>query len=203
MEGSTRVGVLGGTFVPILFGHLAAAEDVALQLELETVLFVPNGRPPHKDEVGVSQVADRVAMVELAVADNTRFAVSTIEIERPGPSYTLDTLRGLQRLLPCAQLFFLLGADALPEFHTWHEPFSLLAEFQLVIMDRDAGRGIDWTSVERHFPDIRSLVQFAHVAQLEISGKDVRHRVATGRPIRYLVPPAVDRYIRRHDLYSA
>jgi nicotinate-nucleotide adenylyltransferase len=140
-------------------------------------------------------------MVELAVADNPRFSVSHIELERPGPSYTLDTLRALKRRLPGDELYFLVGCDALGQLHTWHEPDALLEEFSLIIMERPTGTAVDWERVEARFPHIRRQVRVVDVAELEISGNDIRRRVAEGRPIRYYVLPAVARYIAEHRLY--
>jgi nicotinate-nucleotide adenylyltransferase len=182
-------------------GHLAAAEDAAYSLSLDRVLFVPNRQPPHKAGLKVSPVQDRVAMVELATVDNALFDVSLIELNRPGPSYTLDTLRELRRLRPPAEIFFLVGCDALFELHTWHEPQQLLEEFRLVVMDRPTGKVVDWSVAEKHFPQIRRQVTVVHVAQLEISSSDIRARVQASRPIRYQVPPAVQRYIDEKGLY--
>lgn len=198
----TRLGILGGTFDPIHVGHLAAAEDAAAHLSLDGVLFVPNRQPPHKEGRTVSPVADRVAMVELAVADNPRFHVSPIELQRPGPSYTLDTLRALRAELgPDTEFHFMVGCDAISQLHTWHEPDALLEEFGLVVMERPTGTAVDWSQVETRFPGIRSQVKVVDVAELEISGNDIRRRVREGRPIRYYVLPAVARYIQEHGLY--
>jgi nicotinate-nucleotide adenylyltransferase len=197
------VGVFGGTFDPIHIGHLAATEDAAWRLGLDRVLFVPNRQPPHKEGRYVSRVEDRVAMVELAVADNPRFEVSHIELEREGPSYTLDTLREMRRRLPDDAIHFLVGCDAVGQLHTWHEPDSLLAEFGLVVMERPTGTAVDWEGVEKRFPYIRRQVDIVDVAEMDVSGHDIRRRVAEGRPIRYYVLPAVERYIMEHRLYRA
>lgn len=197
-----RIGIFGGTFDPIHVGHLAAVEDAAERLDLERVLFVPNHVPPHKQRQTVSDAEDRVAMVELAIADNTRFEISLIELARPGPSYTLDTLRELRKQFgPDAQLYFLAGCDALGALHTWHEPDALLHEFHVVFMDRPTAEIIDWTAVERRFPGIRDEVTVVDVAELEVSGEDIRRRVRGGRPIRYYVAPPVRRYIEENELY--
>jgi nicotinate-nucleotide adenylyltransferase len=203
MTSERRVGVFGGTFDPIHLGHLVAAEDAAYELSLDRVLFVPNAVPPHKRNREVSPAADRIAMVELGIADNNCFSLSLVEIERGGPSYTVDTMRELRaRLGPDVRLFFVVGCDALPQLHTWHEPEALLAEFDVVIADRPSGgQPVDWAAVEARFPGIREKLPIIHVAQLDISGVDIRERVRTGRPIRYQVPPPVGRYIREHGLY--
>lgn len=197
-----RVGIFGGTFDPIHVGHLAAVEDAAARLQLEGVLFVPNNIPPHKRRQVVSDAEDRLAMVELAVADNPRFEVSLTELERPGPSYTLDTLRVLrEHFAGDVDLYFLVGCDALGTLHTWHEPAALLREFHVVFMDRPTGEAIDWEAAGRRFPGIRDQVTVVDVAELEISGADIRRRVREGRPIRYYVVPPVRRYIEQRNLY--
>jgi nicotinate-nucleotide adenylyltransferase len=197
-----RIGVFGGTFDPIHIGHLASVQDAAEALDFELVLFVPNSRPPHKTESPVSPAADRVAMVKLSLEDNPAFELSMIEFERDAPSYTLDTMRILQRQLGSgAELYFLTGCDALVNLHTWHRPQELLDEFHVVVMDRPTDSEVPWPAVEQRFPDIRRQVKVVHVAQLEISSEDLRRRVRTGRSIRYYVVPAVDRYISNHGLY--
>ena len=202
MTASRRVGVLGGTFDPIHIGHLAAAQDVAHHLSLDRVLFVPNRRPPHKTGQPVSDVADRVEMVRLAVADNPLFELSLVEIERPGLSYTLDTLRELRSSLGAnSDLYFLVGCDALPTLHVWHQPETILEEFRMIVMDRPTGTQVDWGEIEARFPRIRSQVQVVHVMQLEVSSREIRERAETGAPIRYYVVPPVERYILERGLY--
>ena len=201
---SERIAVFGGTFDPIHIGHLAAVQDVADAAGFERVLFVPNARPPHKTQAPVSSPEDRVAMVRLSLQDNPRFELSMVEFEREGPSYTLDTLRILQaRYGPGLELAFLTGCDALGQLHTWHQPHQLLQEFRIVVMDRPTGNEVPWSSIERHFPSIREQIEMVHVVQLEISGDDIRRRVAEGRSIRYYVVPAAERYIRERGLYRS
>lgn len=196
------IGVFGGTFDPIHVGHLAAAEDAATALELGTVLFVPNRLPPHKLGQAVTRVEDRVAMVRLAVADNELFALSTVEVDREGPSYTLDTMRVLQgKLGDRTRLVFLTGCDSMHGLHTWHEPAALLEEFEVAVLERPTGQPVDWEAAERYFPHIREQVKIVRIPLLEISSQDLRARVSQGRPIRYYVLPAVERYIREHRLY--
>lgn len=198
-----RMGVFGGTFDPIHIGHLAAAQDAAAALGLTRVLFVPNRIPPHKQNRRVSSVEDRVAMVELAVADNPLFELSRVELEREGPSYTLDTMRQLRQQMGGAEPVFLTGVDALAALHTWNQPDVLLAEFPVVFLDRPAAAEIDWDAVERHFPGLRQRARIVCVPQLEISAHDLRRRVRTGEPIRYYVLPSVQAYIDARGLYRA
>lgn len=198
-----RVGIFGGTFDPIHIGHLASVEDAAHDLSLDCVLFVPNKQPPHKSNQQVADTADRVAMVERAIQDNPLFEISRIELGRDGPSYSLDTLRGLRAQLgEETDLCFLIGCDALAELHTWHEPEALLNEFQIVVMDRPIEASVDWPVIERRFPSIQQYVTVIHVVQLEISSSDIRQRVREGKPIRYYVPETVRRYIDEHSLYE-
>lgn len=198
-----QIGVFGGTFDPIHLGHLAAAQDAAAQLELDTVLFVPNRIPPHKQHRRVSSAEDRVRMVELAIADNPLFALSLVELTRDGPSYTLDTMRQLRTELGAeADLCFLTGCDSLLALHTWHRPHQLLAEFTLAILDRPTNSPIDWAAVERYFPGIRQKVRVIPIPLLQVSAEDLRRRVREGKPIRYYVLPAVENYIRQTALYQ-
>jgi nicotinate-nucleotide adenylyltransferase len=201
-----RVGVLGGTFDPIHLGHLITVAGVQDQLCLDHVLFVPNRQPPHKTEHPVTRFRDRVAMVRLAIASNPTFRLDLTEIERPGPSYAVETLRTLRaRLEADRELVFILGLDALLELDTWHEPDALLAENSLVAMDRprdddSLAGGLD--ALATRFPTIRSRARLVAVPGIEISSSDIRRRVAQGRSIRYLVPEAVEDYIRERGLYA-
>jgi nicotinate-nucleotide adenylyltransferase len=143
-------------------------------------------------------------MVELAIAGNPRFALSTAELERDGLSYTIDTLREFRRAWPDGtEIFFLVGCDAVGQLHTWHRPDELLEEFGLVVMERPTGAPVEWETARRRFPRIMEQARVVDIAELEISGNDIRRRVAEGAPIRYYVQPAVARYIREHDLYGA
>jgi nicotinate-nucleotide adenylyltransferase len=198
-----RVGVFGGTFDPIHIGHLASAEDAAHTLSLDRVLFVPNRQPPHKLDQQVADTAHRVAMVERAIEENPLFEMSPMELKRDGPSYSLDTLRELRTQLgKGTDLYFLIGCDALAEFHTWHEPQALLKEFQIVVMERPTEASVDWAALERHFPSIRQETTVIPVVQLQISSSDIRQRVKEGKPIRYYVPETVRLYIEDHSLYK-
>jgi nicotinate-nucleotide adenylyltransferase len=196
-----RVGVFGGTFDPIHVGHLAAVEDAADLLGLERVLFVPNRIPPHKLDRQITAAEDRVAMVELAIADNPLFELSLIEIDHDDLSYTLDTMRALAAERPESDLVFLAGSDSLRDLHTWHEPDALLGEFSLAFMQRP-GSSLPWPDLESRFPGVRERVELVSVPKLEISSEDIRARVADGRPTRYYLVPDVERYIRTHRLYD-
>jgi len=197
----TRIGILGGTFDPIHYGHLVIAEDARVYLHLDKVLFVPTYQPPHKPEGSYSAFQHRVRMTELAIADNPHFVLSLIEAERPGPSYTVDTLRQLQAELgPDAELYFVMGMDSLADMPTWHKPAELLGLCRIVVAER-AGYQIDLSALERALPGLREKLELIDTPELSISSTDLQQRVRRGLSIRYQVPPAVEKYIYEHKLY--
>ncbi len=201
-DGPRRVGVFGGTFDPPHYGHLAAAEEAAEQLGLARVLFVPTGQPPHKPGAPVSPATHRVRMVELAIADNPRFALSRVDVDRPGASYTVDMLALLQAEEgPTAELYFICGMDMLASFLTWREPARILAQCHLVGVGRPPFPEVDLAALERALPAARGRVHLLRVPGVDISATELRARVAAGRSLRYLVPPAVTSYIYEQDLY--
>ena len=199
-----RVGVFGGTFDPIHLGHLAVARSIQSSLGLDNVIFVPAGQPWLKADTPVSRVKDRVEMLRLALARRRAFELSTIEAERPGPSYTVDTMETLQRQLGSnADLFFLLGSDALMDIAKWKEPQRLIQLCQLVAFARP-GFGLPTTeALEAAVPGVSQRVVFVEVPQVNIRATDIRRRIAEGRSIQRLVPRAVERYILEHGLYEA
>jgi nicotinate-nucleotide adenylyltransferase len=170
------------------------------ELALDTVLFVPNRVSPFKSGAGVSTAMARVEMVRLAIADNPALAVSTIEIDRPGPSYTIETLRALRAEHPGAAFSFLTGTDAVRDLPQWREPEALLAEARFVALSRP---GFEEGKVRDALPAAwRERVTFMTMPGLDISATDLRATVRAGRSIRYLVPRAVEEYIRAHGLYT-
>ena len=197
-------GILGGTFDPIHYAHLAIAEDARESLELEGVLFIPTGVSGHKPDRPISDAEHRVRMAELAIADNPRFALSRVDVDRPGASYTVDTLALLQAEHgPLAELYFICGMDMLASFLTWHEPAQVLAQCQLVAVTRPTHPLVDLAALERALPQARGRVHILRAPGLDISATELRERVAAGRSIRYLVPPTVAAYIRDHGLYRS
>lgn len=197
-----NVGMLGGTFDPIHYGHLAIAEDCGAQLGLEVVLFVPAGGPPHKQGRAISPAADRLAMVERAIATNPRFGLSRIDVERPGLSYSVDTVRALQAQLgPETRIFFIVGADSLIDLPTWREPDQLSHLCQIVAVNRPGYAQVDLARLEATIPETtRRIIQLT-TPGIDVSSTQLRQRVAEGRPIRYLVPDPVLAYIQEHGLY--
>lgn len=212
-----RLGVFGGTFDPIHLAHLRCAEEAREQLGLDQILFVPAADPPHKSR-RVTAAAHRLAMVRLAIAGNPGFRVSTIEIERGGRSYTVDTLRALRAELPAdTTLTLLIGLDAFRELGTWKEYRALFALADLAVWSRPPGvirapRALLPVAAQRDFcygPGQHTLrhrtgnhIRFLTVTALDLSASAIRLRLQRGRSIRYLVPPAVERYLSRHRLFA-
>jgi len=186
--------VFGGTFDPLHLGHLVVAEWVAESERLERVLFIPAGRPPHKEGRTFAPAADRLAMVEGAVAGNSRFAVSAIELEGGGPSFTIDTVRRL-KAQGLTEVALILGADSLVELGSWREPEALLAECRVLVVDRP---GSDLSLAPEPF---RRQARLVRAPRLDISSRDIRARVRARMSIRYLVPEVVREYIGERGLY--
>jgi nicotinate-nucleotide adenylyltransferase len=200
-------GILGGTFDPPHLGHLAIAEDVRERLGLAGVLFVPAGSPPHKTDDVVSAATHRLRMVELAIAGNDAFGASRVELDRPGPSYSADTVEQLRGDAVARgaddRFVMIVSGEALASLPTWHDPERLLRTCHIAVVDRPGFRtpGRPW--VGEHFPGLEDRILFVSGPALCHSSSDIRTRVAHGRSIRYLVPPAVADYIEEHRLYAA
>jgi nicotinate-nucleotide adenylyltransferase len=197
-----RLGLLGGTFDPPHYGHLVAAQEAAYQLNLGRVLFLPARQNPLKRGEEVSSADDRCHMVELAIAGNPMFELSRADLDRPSPSYTVDLLRGLRATWPRAELFFLVGADIVPELPRWHAPSELLELATLVAINRPGAPVPSVAALEQALPAATGRVVLLEVPGMAISATELRARVQLGRPIRYLAPPAVETYIREHGLYG-
>lgn len=196
-----RLGVIGGTFDPPHYGHLVLADNARAQLNLDAVIFVPAGMPPHKPERPISPVRHRMAMVEAAIRDNGAFRLSRVDVDRAGPHYTVDMLALLTEAHPGSTLFFLIGGDSLAEFGSWRDPAGILTLAHLAVMERPGCEG-DVAALEKRIPQIRQRLARLDAPYLEISGTDLRRRVREGLPIRYLVPPAVRRHVFTHHLYA-
>jgi nicotinate-nucleotide adenylyltransferase len=202
-----RVGILGGTFDPIHYGHLVVAEEVRELLSLDRVVFIPAARPPHKRGVAMSPIQDRAAMVGLAIAGNSTFSMSHIEMDREGPSYTVDTLalfaaEAARRRVAC-ELFFILSAEALAGLSTWHDPERVLELAHLVVVPRPGSPVPTPAEIGARFGDEAGRVLTVDTLPLAHSASDIRRRASAGRTIRYLVPPAVEAYICDHHLYRS
>lgn len=196
-------GVLGGTFDPIHNAHLAIAEEVALKLGLQRVLFVPAADPWLKEGTNVTAAAHRLVMLKLALANKPHFGISTVDLQRPGPSYTEDTLTDLtSQLGDDVHIYFILGMDALAEFHRWRNPERILQMCTLVAVRRPGAVAVDMTSLEQRLPGISRRLVLLDNQLLDISSTDIRRRVASGLAITGLVPAAVERYITQRRLYQ-
>ncbi len=195
-----RVGVYGGTFDPPHIGHLIIASETRQALGLDEVVFVPAGRPPHKDPAAVSSAADRLAMLRAAVADEPSFRVDTVELEREGASYTVDTLAGFRAERPEAEFWFIMGADSLLSLDTWRDPDRLLAMARAAVSPRP-GTTLDLHEAARRVPATSDRVDVVPAPLVAIASRELRRRVREGSTIRYLVPPAVERYIMQNGLY--
>lgn len=204
MSGVTRLGIMGGTFDPIHHGHLVTAEEARVQFGLDQVLFVPNRHPPHKDPADLTEPEHRYLMTFLATVSNPRFSVSRLEIDRAGASYTIDTIRALSAQHPEVGLYYITGADAILQVlrGEWEQSAELLRMCAFIAATRP-GFTLDLDTLRRSNATGRPLenVHVMAIPAMAISSTDIRARVRTARPIKYLVPEAVEAYIVKHDLY--
>lgn len=207
-----RVGIFGGSFNPIHFGHLLVADEVCETLDLDRVIFVPAGTPPHKPSAELAPAADRVAMTTLATHEHPRFEVSDVELGRPGPSYTVDTLQALSHR---GELFLMLGSETFLDLLAWREPQHVAALARLVVMPRSrhafdpaappAQRVLHALGLGAFVPGTTPVPGggplLVEAASLPISGSDLRRRAREGRSLAYRMPYSVAAYIREHGLY--
>lgn len=197
-----KIGVLGGTFDPIHFAHLAVAEAVKTTLSLAEVIFVPAGQPWLKADNFISAAGHRVKMVRLAIAGKPPFRLSTMEIDRPSPTYTVDTMAELRGQIGAKdELYFILGWDNLAELARWREPARLIRLCYLVAVPRPGYPLPDLKRLAKDIPGLSPRVIILDKPEVDISATEIRKRVAQGKPINDLVPHAVAEYIKRHRLY--
>ena len=197
-----RRALLGGTFDPVHSGHLILAQEVLWRLGLDEVWFIPAGLPWMKRGIRLTASEHRCAMVELAIADNARFHLSTVEVDRLGETYTVDTLEELRSgEMADDELMVVMGVDTLHTMHRWKEPERLLELARVVVALRPGHGEVDLGALEEIDPTARERVMTVRMPLIEISGTELRRRVAAGEPVRYLVPDAVADYIERHRLY--
>ena len=193
-----RVGIMGGTFDPIHYGHLVTAEAARTQFRLDKVVFVPSGRPPHKMG-GAADADDRLIMTQMAIATNRDFDLSDTEARREGYSYSIDTVREFIGLYgPEAELFFITGADAILTISTWKDADELINLCTFIAATRP---GFDLAELEKLPPAWQQRIKLFEIPALAISSTDIRRRVRQGESIKYLLPEAVEHYIRRRSLY--
>src|SRR5581483_7763292 len=183
-------------------GHLLIATEAQKRLQLAQVLFIPAKLPPHKLGEVISPLDMRVAMLERALRGKPSFVISMIEAHRPGPSYTVDTLRELRRdLSPSAEIFFIMGMDSLQNFPTWYQPTEIVKLCKLAVLKRP-GFEVDLDALEEQVPGVKASVVFIRAPEVDISASEIRERVRRGESLHDLVPPAVAEYIEKHHLYQ-
>jgi nicotinate-nucleotide adenylyltransferase len=203
-DGSMRIGVFGGTFDPVHLAHLILAEQCREQGRLDQVLFVPAARPPHKQGIELTPFAQRVEMLSLAISGQPAFRIDELEKDRPGPSYTVQTLEQIQQRQPNAELFLLVGGDTLRDLPLWYQPATIVARATLLVTARP---GTDLPTVEELRAQMKLgagvplRVEMVPIPLIGIASSDLRQRVRDGRSIRFQVPRAVEAYIRDKQLY--
>lgn len=202
-----RIGILGGTFDPPHIGHLVLAEYAADALDLDCVLFAPAADPPHKrDSQRRVTVEHRVAMTQAAIRHNPRLSLSRVDLDRPGPHYTVDMLKLLHLQYPDDALYFLMGGDSFRNLPTWHQPRELIQLARLVVMRRPGANRVDWEFnvdlYETIIPGISQCVDVIEAPLMDVSSTGILERLRANKTVRYLVPDQVLDYIAAHHLYS-
>jgi nicotinate-nucleotide adenylyltransferase len=192
-----RLGLFGGTFDPPHIGHLIVAQDALEALRLDRILFIPAGAPPHKLNRTITPAAVRLEMLRAAIGDDARFAIESLELDRPGPSFTVDTAAAMAAKYPGADLFLLIGADQFREFATWREPERLAGLVSIAVLSREGAEAAP-AETAGNFG-----AQYVNVTRIDISSTAVRRRCAAGESIRYLVPAGVEAYLSEHRVYGA
>ncbi len=195
-----RIGVFGGSFDPPHLGHLILASEAQSQLDLDRVLWVITGQSPFKIDQQVTDSEVRVSLVAAAIAGNESFKISRVDLDRPAPHFTFETIKILRTQHPGAQLHFLMGADSLHDFPDWREPSVILDHCRLAVLRRP-GVQVNMTTLEEIFPGISAKVDWVITPQLEISSRDLRRRLQAGNGIRYFVSESVQALIERNALY--
>jgi nicotinate-nucleotide adenylyltransferase len=201
---TSKIGILGGTFNPVHLGHLIVAQNAIERYELSRILFIPCANPPHKDNSSLLAATHRVAMLQAAIEDDPRFEISDVEIARRGPSYTVDTITELKTVFPDSSFYFIIGSDTLTELHLWKDIYRLLTMCTFITFNRSGSDLRTMTPETLHldppWPE-RLLKEAGALHLIDISSSEIRHRIAEGMSIRYLVTQAVESYITEHHLY--
>lgn len=198
-----RLGIFGGTFDPPHLGHLILASEAYGALQLTRVLWVLTSIPPHKLGQSITDVKDRLEMVRLALNGEAAFELSTVDIDRPGPHYTLDTVNLLKAQHPGADLILLIGGDSLHDLPSWHRPVDLVASVAEIGVMRRPDDLIDLSALETRVPGLGTKVRYIEAPLMEIASHEIRERAADGLPFRYYLPAGVYRYIVSHGLYKS
>jgi len=197
-----KIGIFGGTFDPIHTGHLLVAQEAASILELEEIWFIPTGQPWLKEGTSVSPAKTRLEMLDLAIGKNSTFKACSIETDRPGPSYTVETLQQFNEAGYQGKPSFIVGMDSLETLHRWYQPERLFDLCNLVVIARPAYLGINPESIEKIKPGASKDITFINGLRIGISGTEIRRRVFDRKPITYWVPDEVERYIYENNLYG-
>jgi len=199
---TNRIGLFGGTFDPPHLGHLILASEAQSQLELDRLLWILTPEPPHKQDQEITPVEDRLAMVQLAIADNAAFELSRVELDRPGPHYTLDTIKLISQQNPGSDIVPVIGEDSLRDLPSWHEPQQIVYACHWIGVMRRPNDESNLDELERELPGISSKIHYVDAPLLEIASREIRSRIASGRSVRYYLPTAVNEYIEHHHLYQ-
>jgi nicotinate-nucleotide adenylyltransferase len=195
-----RIGIFGGTFDPLHHGHLIIAGELKFRLGLDRVLFLPAGRPPHKTDREITADHERLHMLESVLSSDPAFGISYIDIENQGPSYTAESMRRHQERFPDAELVFLMGQDSFRDLPYWHKPGEIAQLVRIGVALRP-GVVVDVEYVYQRVPELEGRVDFVNVPLIQIASSEIRRRVRNDEPIRYHVPPIVEEYIRKRELY--
>ncbi|OIN98697.1 nicotinate (nicotinamide) nucleotide adenylyltransferase [Candidatus Desantisbacteria bacterium CG1_02_38_46] len=190
-----KIGLLGGTFNPIHRGHLRIAERVANVLGLKKVIFIPSAHPPHKKESNLPSPQDRFEMVNLAIKNNPCFSISDIELKRKGKSWTIDTVRIIKKLYPESQIYFIIGADTVPEIPTWKNYKKLLKSCRFVVVNRPGYTDAEYPDYTKNFIKVK-------MRGVDIASTEIRERIKNGKTIKALVPVKVEKYIKEKGIYK-
>lgn len=198
-----RLGLFGGTFDPPHLAHLLLASEAAYQFELSRVLWVLTPNPPHKDNDPITSLEHRFAMLKLTIADNPLFEFSSLELDRPGPHYSVDTVKLVAEQEPDADITLLIGGDSLHDLPTWRLPSDLVAAVHQIGVMRRPGDSVDLSALEERLPGIASKVRFVDTLLQDISSTEIRRRISDREPYRYYLLPSVYQYIVKHKLYQS
>lgn len=196
-----RIGIFGGSFNPIHVGHLIAAQEILDAMKLDKVIFIPAGNPPHKPQSNLASAEDRYNMVKLAIQNNPGFEISSIEMERRGKTYSFDTLMELKNQCKDVDMHFIIGFDTLKELHTWKNIQGIFDIVSFVVVNRGNEAFEIKQLIEDRVSTYGGAIEYVPIPDIEISSTDIRHRVNGSRSIKYLVPDAVEKYIKSRGLY--
>ena len=196
-----KIGILGGTFDPPHIGHLILASEALDQLSLSQVLWLLTPCPPHKTEQKITALAHRQRMVELAIEDNPGFTLSTVDIDRPSPHFAVDTMKILRKQAPEIEYHYLMGLDSLNDLPAWHTPAEFVRSCDHIVVMLRQGESVDIPRLETKIPHLEEKLIFLRTPVMDISGSDIRLRVASGKSFRYFIPEKVFRYIQENHLY--